>query len=121
MRQRSDIYAENLEELNPDVAKIVAMFDRSGGRLRGSGARNWRRFTDRMSFIVNLFRSQQQNPNLTVPPSFLERRLLELQLNDERLDQLRGIGDALENKLIARARRGRRRCAGVCAWVRRAW
>lgn len=92
-RRRSAVFAHNLEKLDPDAARLFALFDRSCGELRGSGARNWRRFTDRMSFIVNLFRSQQQNPNLMVPPSFLETRLLELQLNDAHLDRLRGIGD----------------------------
>jgi hypothetical protein len=103
-RRRAAVYSCNLEEeqLSDDVKKLIARFDRSGGRLQGSGARNFRRFTDRMSFIVNLFRSQQQNQNLTVPPSFAERRLLELQLNDRHLDQLRGIGDKLDNQLTAR-------------------
>jgi len=99
-RRQSAVYARNLEELDYETQKLFDTFDRSGGQLRGSGARNWRRFTDRMSFIVNLFRSQQQNPNLTVPPSFLERRLLELQLNDRHLDTLRGKGDPLEEQLI---------------------
>jgi hypothetical protein len=93
-RRRSAVYAHNLEELDPEFEHLFELFDRSTGKLRGSGARNWRRFTDRMSFIVNLFRSQQQNPNLMVPPSYLERRLLELQLTDAHLDRLRGIGDA---------------------------
>lgn len=96
------VYSCNLDELDPEVQKLIDRFDRSGGRLQGSGARNFRRFTDRMSFIVNLFRSQQQNQNLTVPPSFAERRLLELQLNDRHLDQLRGIGDTLDDELTAR-------------------
>ncbi len=92
-RRRAELYAHELDQLDPEVANLFAAFDRSNGGLRASGARNWRRFTDRMSFIVNLFRSQQQNQNLMVPPSFLEKRLLELQLTDSTLDTLRGIGD----------------------------
>ena len=101
-RRREAVYSCNIEEaeLDDDVKKLIATFDRSGGQLQGSGARNFRRFTDRMSFIVNLFRTQQQNENLTVPPSFLDRRLLELQLNDRDLDKLRGEGDPLDADLI---------------------
>jgi ER-bound oxygenase mpaB/B'/Rubber oxygenase, catalytic domain len=84
-----------LEDLDDDVQRIFDSFDRSGGQLRGTGARNWRRFSDRMSFIVNLFRTQQQNPNLRVAPSFEDRRLLELQLTDQHLDGLRLVGDPL--------------------------
>jgi hypothetical protein len=101
-RRDAAVYAKNLDKLDSDVQKLFDTFDRSDGRLQGSGARNFRRFTDRMSFIVNLFRSQQQNENLRVTPSDLDLRLLELQLNDHRLDELRGIGDARGKELIAR-------------------
>jgi ER-bound oxygenase mpaB/B'/Rubber oxygenase, catalytic domain len=99
-RRQAALKAQNLEELDADVARLFATFDRSGGEVRGSGARNWRRFTDRMSFIVNLFRAQQQNPNLRVEPSFLEKRLLELRLNDADLDQLRRHGDPLDDEFV---------------------
>ena len=92
----------DLSELDPALARLFSTFDRSGGQLRGSGARNWRRFTDRMSFIANLFRSQQQNENLKVPPSILEERLLALKLNDADLDWLRGEGDDKQAALRAR-------------------
>lgn len=99
-RLQPALNAQNLENLDPDLQRLFATFDRSGGQLQGAGARNWRRFTDRMSFIVNLFRSQQQNPNLRPDPSFLERRLLELRLNDQDLDQLRQHGDDLGDELL---------------------
>src|SRR5262249_32423353 len=99
--RRKPLYVHTLEELGPDVQRLFETFDRSKG-LRGAGARNWRRFSDRMSFIVNLFRTQQQNPNLTVDPSYLERRLLELQLTDPHLDELRGIGDPIGEKANGR-------------------
>jgi hypothetical protein len=89
----------DLQDLDDDVQRIFDSFDRSGGQLRGTGARNWRRFSDRMSFIVNLFRTQQQNPNLRVAPSFDDRRLLELQLTDDHLDGLRRTGDELGDDL----------------------
>jgi hypothetical protein len=106
--RRKALYEYDLASLGPEVKSLFATFDRSNGKLQGSGARNWRRFGDRMSFIVNLFRTQQQNPNLTVDPSYLERRLLELQLTDAHLDTLRGIGDSLDQKLIAGLKLGRR-------------
>jgi hypothetical protein len=93
---------QKLTDLDPDVQGLFESFDRSGGELRGVGARNWRRFTDRMSFIVNLFRSQQQNPNLHTAPLFRDKRLLELQLNDAHLDTLRRMGDPLDDELLER-------------------
>jgi hypothetical protein len=101
-RRGAALKGNNLEALDKDLARLFAAFDRSGGEMRGAGARNWRRFTDRMSFIVNLFRSQQQNPYLRVAPSFKELRLLELRLNDDDLDELRQHGDPLENELLRR-------------------
>ncbi len=95
---------ENVLELDPAVNRLFDAFDQSDGQIQGGGARNWRRFTDRMSFISNLFRSQQQNPNLRVAPAFEEKRLLELQLTDDRLDQLRQIGDARTDELLDRNR-----------------
>jgi hypothetical protein len=100
-RKQSALNAQNLEELDAESQRLFATFDRSGGQVQGAGARNWRRFTDRMSFIVNLFRAQQQNPNLRVEPSFLEKRLLELRLNDADLDQLRRHGDPLYDAFVA--------------------
>ena len=101
-RRQAALTENTLETLDDDVQRLFDTFDRSGGELRGSGARNWRRFTDRMSFIVNLFRSQQQNPNLRVAPFFKEKRLLELRLNDEDLQALRKIGDPRDEELVAR-------------------
>ena len=98
-RRRTALNTNYLAELDPSVEQLFSSFDRSGGQLRGSGARNWRRFTDRMSFIVNLFRTQQQNENLKVPPSVLEERLLALTLNDEDLDELRWHGDPEQETL----------------------
>ena len=58
--RRAAIKDYDLKDLGPEVKSLFETFDRSNG-LKGSGARNWRRFSDRMSFIVNLFRTQQQN------------------------------------------------------------
>jgi hypothetical protein len=99
-RRQSALNANTLEELDEHVERLFATFDRSDGQIQGAGARNWRRYTDRMSFIVNLFRSQQQNPNLQVAPSFKEKRLLELRLNDNDLDRLREKGDTRDAEIL---------------------
>jgi len=51
----------------PDPAELVAQYDRTGGTLVGSGARDWIRLEDRMNYIVNLFRSRQQQAALLEP------------------------------------------------------
>ena len=95
--------AQHLVDLDPDVQGIFESFDRSGGELRGVGTRNWRRFTDRMSFIVNLFRSQQLNPNLHAAPLSRDKRLLEIRLDDEHLDALRRVGDEIGDQMLERS------------------
>ena len=42
--------------------------DRTGGRGRPSGARDWASLKDRMNYIVNLFRSRQQRSPMLLPP-----------------------------------------------------
>jgi len=101
-RQAPAPQSEDLAELDGDTKRLFEAFDRSGGELRGAGARNWRHFGDRMSFIVNLFRTQQQNPHLRVPPTFEDRRLLELRITDEHLEGLRNVGDDIVDALLER-------------------
>jgi hypothetical protein len=85
-----------------EAKQLFNAFDRSSGELRNVGARNFRRFTDRMSFIANLFREQQRNPHLHAKPKHRDLRLLDLQLNDEYLDKiLRKTGDETADKLTA--------------------
>lgn len=55
----------------PDLLELVARFDR--GTLVGeddehTGALDWSRLSDRMNFILNLFRSRQQEDTLFGPP-----------------------------------------------------
>ncbi len=97
---RKRAYEHNLEKLDVETRGLFEAFDRSGGQIRGAGARNWRRFTDRMSFIVNLFRTQQQNPNLKVQPLKEDERLLALQLNDPFFDDRRTVGDPLYDDFV---------------------
>ena len=55
-----------------------------------------------MSFIVNLFRSQQLNPNLPAAPLSRDERLLEIRLDDEHLDALRRVGDEIGDRMLER-------------------
>jgi hypothetical protein len=43
-------------------------WDKSGGTGNPSGAQDWAELGERMNFIVNLFRSRQQDANLFEPP-----------------------------------------------------
>ncbi len=54
--------------VDPDPATIIGRFDRSRGPLLGSGARDWAVLEDRMNYIVNLFRSRQQDATLLQRP-----------------------------------------------------
>jgi hypothetical protein len=58
--------------LNEDVFNLVASFDRSLGDGRGSAARDWRRYDDRLNWIVNMMRSRQQDRSLWWSPYSVE-------------------------------------------------
>ena len=53
---------EALDDVPPDT--VFRTWDRTGGSGVGSGAANWASLGDRMNYIVNLFRSRQQDPSL---------------------------------------------------------
>jgi hypothetical protein len=72
---------------------VVQTFDHSNGSASGRVAHNWARFNDRMNFIVNLFRSEQNSEKLFAPITEPETRILDLNLSDHHLDELRDIGD----------------------------
>ncbi len=48
-------------------------WDRTGGRLAGSGARDWTRLPDRRGYIVHLFRSRHLAPDLLAHPEAADR------------------------------------------------
>jgi hypothetical protein len=50
------------------AASAVARWDRTHGTGAPSGAHDWAVLEERMNFIVNLFRSRQQDPALFEPP-----------------------------------------------------
>jgi hypothetical protein len=56
------------ELTDPDPLQIVARFDRSNSTLIGSAAADWAVLEDRMNYIVNLFRSRQQDATLLQLP-----------------------------------------------------
>jgi hypothetical protein len=68
--------------LNESVFNLVASFDRSLGDGRGSAARDWRRYDDRLNWIVNMMRSRQQDRSLWWSPYSVEdqKRILAGQL-----------------------------------------
>jgi len=49
-----------LEIEEPRCLELVRMFETSQDTLSGSGAENWSSLRDRMSFVVDFFRSHQQ-------------------------------------------------------------
>lgn len=58
-----------LRELRlPEVRTLVEQWDATGGTGRGAGAHDWADLHQRMTYIVNLFRSRQQHLSLTVSP-----------------------------------------------------
>jgi len=57
-----------LEVENPRCLELVRMFETSQDTLTGSGAENWSSLRDRMSFVVDFFRSHQQYKRMWDPP-----------------------------------------------------
>ena len=53
---------------NPELIALLRRFDDDTQRLRTRGASNWSRLSDRMGFICELFRSQQQGRDLFDQP-----------------------------------------------------
>lgn len=53
---------------DPALQGFVERWDRTRGQGVGSAARDWEELEDRMTFILNLFRSRQQHRRLLDPP-----------------------------------------------------
>jgi len=53
---------------SPRAIELVKTFDRGDNTLSGTGAENWASLQDRMSFIVDLFRSHQQYERMFEAP-----------------------------------------------------
>lgn len=53
---------------NPQLNRLMQTYDKGLDTLTGSAAADWSSLEDRMSFIIDLFRSHQQNLRLFTPP-----------------------------------------------------
>ncbi len=97
------LYPEMLDDrLHPDTLKIVSVFDQSGGTQAGRRSHNWARYNDRMNFIVNLFRAEQDDDHLFGELGPREMRTIDLNLADGYLDHLRMIGDESVDRQVTR-------------------
>ena len=54
------------------LVDLLGRYDRTGGTGIGSGAHDWADLADRMEYIVNLFRSRQQDASLLATAPFNE-------------------------------------------------
>jgi hypothetical protein len=52
----------------PELLEVLTKLDDTPDTLGGSGARDWTDIGDRMNFIVDDFRSRQQDRELLTPP-----------------------------------------------------
>ena len=66
---RDETFPPDLQEIQSErVRQILSRYDRSGDTLHRSRADDWSDLDDRMNYIVDLFRSYQQEPALFEPP-----------------------------------------------------
>ncbi len=74
-----DMYPDALKLLTlPEAQALVNELDYTPNTTRGSGARDWTRLGDRMNYVVDFFRSRQQ-----------ERTLLQAPFTPEQTDTIR--------------------------------
>jgi hypothetical protein len=67
--QRPDTFPPDLRAItDPKTEALLERFDGGLHSTVGSGANNWADLNDRMGFIVELFRSRQQDLDLFEPP-----------------------------------------------------
>lgn len=75
--QGTSVYPPELEELShPELRALAASIARNADSNEGGGAVDWTRLPDRMNFILQLFRTRQNDRTLLDPP--LENWRLEL-------------------------------------------
>lgn len=68
------MYPEVLRELTlPEAKDLAGQFDFTADTLNGSGANDWTSLADRLNFILDLFRSRQQEEALFEPPFSTEQ------------------------------------------------
>ncbi|UCG26336.1 MAG: hypothetical protein JSW55_10260, partial [Chloroflexota bacterium] len=67
--KRHETFPPDLQEIESErVKELLGRYDRSGDTLHRSRADDWSDLDDRMNFIVDLFRSYQQEPAHFEPP-----------------------------------------------------
>lgn len=63
------MFPSELEHIRvPELGDLLAEIDRTPGTTRGSAARDWADYGDRMSYVADMFRVHQQAPALWRPP-----------------------------------------------------
>ena len=68
-RRAGRSFPSDLEAIQaPELVALLAEYDRTGGTGIGSGANDWAKLPQRMNYILNLFRSRQQDGELLRPP-----------------------------------------------------
>lgn len=73
------LFPEDLGAIRgPELVALLAEYDRTGGTGIGSGADDWAKLPQRMNYILNLFRSRQQDGVLLLPP-FTDSQWAEMQ------------------------------------------
>ena len=64
-----DMYPDALKQLTlPEAWELVEELDYTPNTTRGSGARDWSLLGDRMNYVVDFFRSRQQERALLQAP-----------------------------------------------------
>ena len=63
------LFPDDLGQIRePALAGFLGEYDRTGGTGVGSGADDWAQLPQRMNYILNLFRSRQQDGEFLLPP-----------------------------------------------------
>jgi hypothetical protein len=69
LRRPAEFVGEGLEgEHMALLRSLIVRFDRTVGDGRGSAARDWRRYDERMNWAITLLRSRQQDKTMFWPP-----------------------------------------------------
>ncbi|WP_144369965.1 hypothetical protein [Myxococcus stipitatus] len=62
-------FPEHLRTLeSSELKQLLSQYDKTPDSLKGSAANDWSKFDQRMNYIVDLFRSRQQDPQLFAAP-----------------------------------------------------
>ncbi|WP_342378134.1 hypothetical protein NVS55_02210 [Myxococcus stipitatus] len=62
-------FPEHLRTLeSSELKQLLSQYDKTPDSLKGSAANDWSKFDQRMNYIVDLFRSRQQDPRLFAAP-----------------------------------------------------